>query len=74
MRARQSTRQASVLSTLSDGKWHSNTELVKGGSGYRYGAVILELRKKGHDIETKCVEHPAHWEYRLKAEPGDTAS
>lgn len=52
-----------LLKLLWDRQWHSNTELAK-ASGYRYGAVVHNLRGEGYLIETKRVT-TARWEYRL---------
>lgn len=59
------THAEKLLDLLHDRQWHSNVELVGAGVGFRYGAVIHNLRKKGYLIETKEVT-PAIWEYRLR--------
>lgn len=60
-----STRLQNLLQVLSDGAWKSNSELVRAGCGFRYGAVIEVARKLGHNIEAKKITQK-HWDYRLK--------
>lgn len=59
------THGEKLLGLLHDREWHSNAELVQAGVGFRYGAVIHNLRKKGYIIETKAVSQTL-WEYRLR--------
>lgn len=57
---------------LADGRWHSSSDLVRAGVGYRYGAVVLVVRR-GRDgqpalpIDVRRVS-ASHYEYR--ARPG----
>jgi hypothetical protein len=67
------TRADNLLNVLADGLEHTNSELVRGGAGYRYGAVILSLRQKGYDIETIPTGDIAVWKYKLRAGPGAKA-
>ncbi len=66
MAVKRKFHKEKLLKLLSDGKWHSNSELAK-VAGYRYGAVIHNLRRKdGADIEGKMVGNdPSHWVYRI---------
>lgn len=74
MKKAKPSKSALLRTVLSDGRWHSNSELVRAGVGYRYGAVIFNVRrgKDGHaplDIE-KRQKGPGRWEYRAaKGEP-----
>jgi hypothetical protein len=45
----------SLLGMLGDGRWHTQQECAASG-GMRYSARILELRRRGHDIETRQVD------------------
>lgn len=59
------THREKLLKLLDDKDWHTNTELAK-VAGFRYGAVVFNLRKEGSNIETrKGGEGPGHYEYRL---------
>lgn len=59
------TKRQRTLDLLRDRQWHSNTEFVNAGCGYRYGAHIHELRKRGYLIEARSITF-ARWEYRLR--------
>ena len=61
--AKRKTHRDALLDLLSDGAWHTMTELAE-VSGYRYSARIFELRKKGHRIEKQTLGADVYW-YRL---------
>jgi hypothetical protein len=48
---RRGGKREALHALLSDGRWHSQQELVAVG-GLRYGARLLELRQGGACIET----------------------
>lgn len=54
------TKTEILRDVLSDGEWHTSSDLVRRGCGYRYGAIIQRVRR-GMDgqpplnIETKQV-------------------
>lgn len=55
---------------LSDGCWHSSSALVRAGVGYRYGAVVMRVRRGQDgepplDVETRQVS-ASRWEYRVR--------
>jgi hypothetical protein len=56
-----------VLNTLTQAKggWVSGNTLVAAGAGYRFGARILELRKKGYPIEARPSKDSKVFDYRL---------
>jgi len=62
---RKLNNQQRLLKLLSDGLWHSSSELAREIS-FRFGDTIHKLRRKGHQIEKRLVEHN-HYEYRLIA-------
>jgi hypothetical protein len=56
------TKRDQLLVLFSDKNWHSHEELAQVG-GIRYSARILELKRLGHDVESKG--HPKEGkEYR----------
>ena len=62
------THAQRLRALLADGRWHSSSALVDAGVGYRYGAVVLVVRR-GEDgqppleIETRRVSS-SRYEYR----------
>lgn len=51
-KANAPTKRDALLTMFSDRQWHSHDELARVG-GVRYSARILELKRLGHDIESK---------------------
>ena len=52
-----------LLELLSDGQWHGQEDLVR-VAGYRYGARLFDLRKRGHRVERQRLGTRRHF-YRL---------
>jgi hypothetical protein len=63
------TRLQQLAAALSDGQWHTNTELFE-KAGPRFGAAILNLREGKHDGEHWIIEgeaipgEPGKWRFR----------
>jgi hypothetical protein len=62
------TKCDALLALLSDGKAHPMDEL-RNVAGWRYGARLWELTKRGHKFDAVCVKHPNVYTYRLIVEP-----
>jgi hypothetical protein len=62
------TKRDALLWLLSDGAWHTQEELAQ-VAGYRYGARVLDLRKRGLKIEKQRLG-PRQFFYRLLAGGG----
>jgi hypothetical protein len=62
------TRRSVAYTVLRENanSWVSGNSLVAAGAGYRFGGRIEELRKAGHNIESRRdPSGAAVWEYRL---------
>ena len=57
------TQQEQLLEIFSDGQWHSNDQIVA-QIGFRFAAILHEIREQGYVIETKRITH-SQFEYRL---------
>jgi hypothetical protein len=52
-----------MLRLMSDGQWHSASELIESIS-HRFSATMYVLRKQGYEFEKRRLSGPQH-EYRL---------
>lgn len=57
------TKCDALLELLSDGRAHDQHEVLR-AAGYRYTGRIMDLRKRGHNIESIHVEG-SKWLFRL---------
>lgn len=65
-RERQPTLADRFLAVLSDGEWHTGTELHQ-RTGHRFGDRVLILRKRGWDVESERLHGDGSvWRFRLK--------
>lgn len=55
----------SLLDLLSDGREHSQQEVLRVG-GYRYTGRIMDLRKRGYGIVSIHIDG-SEWRYQLVA-------
>ena len=70
MTYKESTRAARLFAVLSDGEWHSSTELVR-RVGHTFVQAKARLKYLGNVIEKRHVEGTLHsaWHYRLLNPP-----
>ncbi len=61
------TKCEALLSLLSDGRWHSQQEVLE-AAGYRYTGRVKNLRDAGYEIESWHVQG-SEWRFRLVVKP-----
>ncbi len=63
-RIESSPRLKRVHQFLSDGKWHTTREIVRGADVCAVNSIITELRANGYDIGSRCTGR-GRYEYQL---------
>lgn len=71
-RFQNSWRLQAVVSLLSDGNWHSSSDLSMTNAGYPLKGIrtiVCELMVNGISVTARRIGRSRQWEYRLGSMP-----